>query len=205
MKKLLLPTIISFLVAGFASSASANLIVNGSFENPALSKKSWHVYTSIDGWNADYGRIEVQNNAAGSPYDGAQFVELDSNYNSVMSQTLSTNSGQTYLLEFAYSPRPNVNYSSNIIDVFWNGTSLTSNTGISADGGKTTIWSLLNFTVTGTGSDKLTFKALGISDSLGGYIDAVSLESVPVPEPATMLLMGVGMFGIAGALRRRKN
>jgi len=43
--------------------------------------------------------------------------------------------------------------------------------------------------------------ATGNNDSLGGYIDAVSLT--PVPDPATMLLFGSGLIGLASALRRK--
>jgi hypothetical protein len=66
------------------------------------------------------------------------------------------------------------------------------------------VWTIMNFTVIGTGSnlrDSLVFTAKGNSDRLGGYIDAVNLT--PVPEPATMLLFGSGIIGLASALRRK--
>jgi len=205
MKKLLAGLVTGLLMLGTAGVAKANLIVNGSFENPARTGNSWAVYTSIEGWATTSGPgIEIQKNVAGASYDGVQHVELDSHGNSAMRQYIDTVIGQSYNLTFAYSPRPGVSSGSNLIDVLWNTVSLTSGLGITGTGAANTVWRIMNFTVIGTGSnlgDSLVFMATGNNDSLGGYIDAVSLT--PVPDPATMLLFGSGLIGLASALRRK--
>lgn len=196
------------LCLGTATFAHANLIVNGGFEDNYT--QLWDVKQSITGWTSISGPgLELHRGPGGEwSHGGAQHVELDSHdytntgisTNSAMQQNVATTSGQQYKLDFYYSPRPNVNSLSNTIEVLWNGTLLGSMT---ADGGVNTSWSLKSYTVTGTGgSDALVFQAAGTDDTLGGYIDDVSLNAVPVP-PAFWLL-GSGLIAGLVGLRRRK-
>lgn len=195
-----LTVIIYICLNGMAGVADADMIINGSFEQPALDH-AWAVYPSIEGWNTISGPgIEVQDNVAGASYLGSQHVELDSHANSAMEQLVDTVSGMQYTLDFAYSPRPNVVSASNSIEVYWNNMLLDTMSG-STPG--STLWSVHNYTLMGFGDNtSLKFAAAGTSDSLGGYIDAVSLN--PVPEPATMFLFGTGLIGFATVRRRRR-
>lgn len=161
--------------------AATNIVSNGSFEDPSLGFGTWSVYPSITGWTTTSGSgIEIQNHAAGDPSDGDQLVELDSFSNSGMKQTLNTASGYIYTISFDYSPRPGVSASSNGIDVYWDGNLIAS---ITADGGPNTIWTTYPYPVTATGSSTdLEFVATGTNDSLGGYLDSVSLVLSGCPE-----------------------
>lgn len=192
------------VLAGSWSVASADLIVNGSFEAPPIPNPSYSIFTSIPGWTTSSGPgIELQNNVAGSPFDGSQFVELDSSANSAMYQDLATEVGQAYNLSFAYSPRPGVGLDSNGISVSWGGAPITT-LALSGSGLSNTAWQVYSFYLTATSAvTRLGFAATGTSDGLGGYIDAVSVAATP--EPSTLASFGAaGMAGLAFRIGKRR-
>lgn len=198
MKKLLM-AIALFALTSQVNAAPVNLVVNGSFENPDIRSGTWSTYSSIPGWSTTGAGVEIRDNVVGTAYDGTQFAELDSKSNSSIYQTLSTTAGKAYTLTFAYSPRINQPASTNPIEVYWNNALLSSITGT---GGKVNNWILYSFVVNGTGQDVLKFAAAGISDSLGGGLDAVSVSAVPLP--AALLLFGPALLGFMGLRRKAK-
>ena len=73
---------------------AANIVVNGSFENPVLPTGTYSLLSSIPGWTLASGpSIEIQNHVAGSPFDGQQYLELDSSGESSVFQDLVTTPG----------------------------------------------------------------------------------------------------------------
>jgi hypothetical protein len=186
-----------------AALAQANLITNGSFETPDVPTGAYGIFPSIPGWTTTFGAgIEIQDNVAGSPFDGLQHVELDSSINSGMLQQVAVTAGALYDLSFAYSPRPRVGPASNIIEVWFDGALLSTVTG---DGSNLidTSWSVLSYNVSPSGNlVNLEFRAMGTSESLGGYIDDVRLVPA-VPAPGAIVLGAVGM-SLVGWLRRRR-
>src|SRR4051794_9369740 len=74
-----------------ANTATAGLVTNGSFEADPVPFGSFTYLPAITGWTLASGpAIEIQNHVAGTPFDGNQFVELDSSANSSMYQDLAT-------------------------------------------------------------------------------------------------------------------
>lgn len=195
-------------LVGLAGAASASIVTNGSFEigTEALSSPGWTIYGSgLPGWTTTSGGIEVQ--TAGTvgltPYDGAHYVEMDGNNNYTISQNVTLGVGR-YSMSFAYSPRMSdaatndVNYGvSGLFSGTVVGPSLSAGTAVGA-------WTVIttNFFVKTAGAYALSFAGAGTDDSLGGFVDAVSIAAVPVPAGGLLLLGALG--GIA-ALRRRKS
>lgn len=189
-----------------AQATPINLISNGSFESVSLNDGSWTTLSSLSGWIVGPQRVEVRRNVAGSAFAGLNFVELDTDRNSWISQTFTTTVGQTYHLSFKWANRPD-QFGANSNGISWQVAAL--------DGvvGKNTItaWTAFeqDFVATST-STTLRLGATGASDGMGTSLDAVSVTQLPpaaakstVPEPGSLALLAMA----AGALlvaRRRK-
>ncbi len=208
-KTLLVASALSLAVG---AAASASIVVNGSFEaDDVLAVGSWGIFPSITGWtnisdvtDSPSGGVELQTagvlgGADVGPYDGKYYVEMDGNANYTISQDVTLAAGR-YALTFAYRPR--MDYDTNGIAYSVAGLSgIVAGPDLSAPLG---VWTPITqyFTVGSGGIYALTFSGAGPSDSLGGLLDGVAINAVPVPASGLLLLGG---FGGLVALRRRKS
>jgi hypothetical protein len=169
---------------------AVNLVVNGSFEEPAVTD-TYQVFESIPGWTqfVGFSGIELQKNAAGKSFDGDQLLELDSFTPTGISQDVPTQPGRNYELSFAFSPRPGTGIEDNILRVTWNGIEVVT-LSESGAGLVDTKWVVHKFTVTGGAGSatKLTFEDKGASSSFGTYIDAVSLVEKDAAPDVSILV-----------------
>ncbi|THH36089.1 VPLPA-CTERM sorting domain-containing protein [Aliishimia ponticola] len=196
-----------------AGAVSAATIENGSFEDlgsNSLGGSSWKIFSDLPGWTG-VPNLELQTNATLSSIDaqdGSNYVELASNQNAAIEQSVSLTAG-TYALSFWYSPRINgANTSTN--DMSYVATSRAGDIFSGVINGAPDplfphgVWTQVTetFTLADDALVTFTFAATGVggSNQTGALIDNVSLAAVPLPASGALLLGGVAAMG---AVRRR--
>lgn len=125
-----------------------------------------------------------------SPQEGDQYAELDTDWPGPdgnlngepalvrISQTIATTPGTKYEVKFYFSPRPATSESQNELNIYWGDT--LKNT-LSADGsGETnTSWQEHTYQFTAaSNATKIAFEAGGTPDSLGVFIDNISVREM---------------------------
>jgi predicted ribosomally synthesized peptide with SipW-like signal peptide len=185
---------------------SANLILNGDFEVPEVTDPAkWQIFqTGTTGlewtveWNGGsttYGGrtrpeaalVEYHEGVLGNAAHGDQYAELDSDWygpNDPLNgepalikiyQNVATTIGTKYKLHYYYAPRPNTAVGQNILDVEINDVNVAHHD-LGAGGGSI-LWQEYTYEfVAGTTSTKVEFIGGGTNDSLGVFLDYVTLN-----------------------------
>lgn len=177
--------IMSIFIFAFSGTVfAANLVQNGSFEFPEISGDygGWSQFSSISNWSLSNGTaIEIQEGVCGPAKDGDQFLELDSNYSSAISQNITTTAGSWYTLSFWFSPRPGTGTADNHLEVHWDGTIVADLTA-SGIGKSTTDWTFHSYKIKATSATtQITFADKGVSNSTGTFVDNIIVEEYIQP------------------------
>lgn len=152
---------------GPGPTPGTELVVNGGFENhPFLTRGGWDIFSSIEGWRALVGGVEVQDPGPGR---GSAIVELDADFNSSIAQTITIPEDGTYVLSFDYAARDG-DGATNGVRVEIGGQVFTINSPTNTD-----YFEFSEQITLSAGSTDLVLTGLGVSDALGTYIDDVSL------------------------------
>jgi hypothetical protein len=153
-----------------------NLLTNGGFEHPRVSRGFSHSFASIPGWHLAFGPdIELQNHVAGDPASGSQLAELDSDRSSGIFQRVHTEPGRLYRLQLSFSARPGTSAAENVLVVKWH-RRVVARIVLDGRGLTHTDWHDYAFKLRATGRrTRLELDDAGISDSVGTYVDAVKV------------------------------
>lgn len=206
VRKMFLALAVMAIIGATAGAASANLIVNGSFEDPIRNPNSYGLYDVIPGWAAEVGKIEVQRvNVAGTPAaDGFQFVELDSSQSSTIFQSVATVANQQYELSWSFSPRPGTQEPQNKLGIYIDDALVATSGPQTGQSGNQNTWTRYSYVFSASSaSTKISFADLGTpSDSYGTYLDDVQM--VAIPEPVFLQMGALLSLGAGGVFRLRR-
>ncbi len=170
-----------------------NLLANGSFEEPVVTDPSlWQKFALVAGWTIEKvtggaTTLELHRGWSGNQAaDGFQYVELDGDESTKISQIVSTLAGGEYELSWAFAPR-DVAAEQNQLSVLVNGSEVaTEGPATAAAGLDLADWTYGNYSFTASGtSTAIAFADAGPSNTFGTFIDDAELCLVREPEPDT--------------------
>jgi hypothetical protein len=190
VKTLLVIAALVLFVSVAPMTFAQNLLVNGSFETG-----------DFTGWNQT-GLEEVVSGAF-AYYSGAEDGAYYSVWGNIgsdgsISQSFTDVAGQHYTFSFWFAANGD---NPSDFSAYWDGTQLLSLSNPSTGAA----WTEYTFTgLVGTGSDTITFN--GRDDPSWMALDNISVTPQTggtVPEPSSLLLLGSGVLGLGGVIRRK--
>ncbi len=197
---LLMAASAAFAGPSACDAQAGNLVANCGFETGDFT--SWALSgNDVPGEEGNLYGVEQ----GADPFDGispnsgnyqAFFADQVANA-TTLSQTLSTQAGSTYLISFflAQDTAPGTGEGSNSLDVMFGGTTLTNQSNVGVEG-----YTEYSFLATATSGS--TALSLTLGNGLGEFL--LDDVSVTVPEPSSIAGVGIGLFAMMFAARRRR-
>lgn len=199
---------IALLVALATPAQASNLLINGSFELPAVGYALLPGGSSaITGWTTVLNGVEHFNATSfGGAADGVMVVDLASYTYSAggLEQTVATTVGQAYDISFMAG------------NLKASGRTGTGNILVSVDGGAalsfatpvattaSLVWEQRQFSFTAaTAATTIRFWNNQDANVYFANLDGVALQASPVPEPSAAWLLASGLLLVGRLLSRR--
>ena len=203
MKQQFKSLILGLTLLSLPATTRAELIENGSFENPAISVGV--TLTTLPGWFVS-ANVDILPNNYWRAFDGNQSLDLsgDSATGTYIQQMFPTVIGQSYLLSFYYGNNADDAWALGRASVFGDTTLLSQDLYHSGSTSQNMNYTLFQGEfVADASTTTLRFTHLDTPTyGRGLALDAITVT--PVPEPGTVALLSVFGIGSLVSLLRRK-
>jgi choice-of-anchor C domain-containing protein len=174
-----------------ARAADANLIVNGSFEDPSVWQTSAVTEyaagaTDMPGWTVGGNGVDLVGETYWNAEDGDQSLDLSGTAPGSVTQAVTTTPGANYTLTWYMAGNTNCGQAIKTMDVSWDGTVVDSPSfDDSGDSGTSMGWVELQLNVTAaSASSTLEFAdATPDGSQCGSTLDNVSLVPATIASP----------------------
>ncbi len=211
---------LNLIVLGILSAATqgnalgANIVVNGDFEAPVVVGFYYNIYSSgqsFAGWTVGQGSTALFTNQfnpglSDRPYEGHQALQLSATQgnNGSIYQDLATIPGTAYIISFAFASNP---FASETVtmQVGWGGETVANLSAVPSHDLSNSGWMIESFIINATQAvTRLEFlNTTSVPDIAGPQIDALTVTAVP--EPLSIVMVGLGVIGAIGFNRVRRD
>ena len=203
-RRLALTALVMTVLAPVVSAQ--NLLTNGSFESPQQSASTTFITimngATIGAWTVTTGSVDLIR-TYWAPADGYQSIDLNGSSAGTIAQTFATTAGATYQLRFNMAGNPDYTLTK-AMHVWWGAQDLGLFTFAQTGQSRSAMgWQTITLSgLVASGSSMTLQFAAANGGPTGIALDNVIVALVP--EPAPLLLVSTGLFGVLVMRVRRR-